>query len=699
MTNLQVDWKALNQLNGAELKLATFKAIQEASYAVQSASLDDPSVLEAVPRLAELIDLNVDELGEFRSIVSSLARSTGLWNYIDTDYADIEDAFLAEAVTAPELGGITFHREQINALNSLLAGKNLILSAPTSFGKSLLIDALLATDLYKRIAVVLPTIALLDEFRRRFQGRFSGKFKVVMHQSEASTDEPTIFLGTQERLILREDLGQLDLTVVDEFYKLDPARRDDRSVTLNAAVYRLLKRSKQFFFLGPNIDSVYTSSGSSWKFEFLKTRFSTVAVDTLDLRHIENKRERLIEEIGEDANWPALVFVSSPDKANKLAIELSEKMAVSEDTSGFADWLKSNIGENNFLSEAVEYGFGVHHGRIPRAIAARMVRLFDQRKLPVLLCTSTLIEGVNTAAKTVMIFDKKIANEDYDFFTFSNIRGRAGRLGQHHIGQVMVFNDVPEHSEMEVSPTMFADDENLPDEYIVHLEERERSKRSDSRFQYFTDQLALEGDDLKLASSIGFEVAIMLKQEVEISLAKSNGLIWVNWPDYDEIKELCSVVWNALAKLKKRPANTLGAYTVGQLTFRINKLRHHHTLKNFLLEQDQTFKGQPEGRDNVFQFLRACEYGLPQHFAVVELFVKKNSYGADYNLFLGSISSWFRPEILKELDEEGIPIQISEKYYIDGDTKDSLKQRLLALCQLEDALLTEFECDWITEAL
>jgi hypothetical protein len=69
-----------------------------------------------------------------------------------------------------------------------------------------------------------------------------------MHQSETSTDEPTIFLGTQERLINRDDLGKLDLTVVDEFYKLDPARRDDRSVTLNAAVYRLLKISKQFFF-------------------------------------------------------------------------------------------------------------------------------------------------------------------------------------------------------------------------------------------------------------------------------------------------------------------------------------------------------------------------------------------------------------------------------------------------------------------
>src|SRR5208283_3207035 len=105
--------------------------------------------------------------------------------------------------------------------------------------------------------------------------------------------DQVIFLGTQERLINREDLGSLDLVVVDEFYKLDPARKDERSITLNAAVYRLLNRARQFFFLGPNIDSVTISSESRWRFSFLRTRFSTVAVDTLDLKSVEDKEDRL----------------------------------------------------------------------------------------------------------------------------------------------------------------------------------------------------------------------------------------------------------------------------------------------------------------------------------------------------------------------------------------------------------------------
>ena len=693
MPVLDINWRDLNLLSGSDLKRETFRVLQAASFAIQSTDPDDPSLLEVVPRLAYLLDTHPEELLSYRPLVSSLARSTGLWNYIETEWADETDALVAEAVTAPELGGVTFHREQIKALDALLAGRNLILSAPTSFGKSLLIDALLSTERYRRVAVVLPTIALLDEFRRRFRDRFSDKFKLVMHQSETSTDDPTIFLGTQERLIYRDDLGDLDLTVVDEFYKLDPDRRDERSVTLNAAVYRLLKRSKQFFFLGPNIDKISVSPDSRWNFEFLRTRFSTVAVETLDLRAVPDKRERLIEEIGEDGNWPALVFISSPGRANKLAIELSEKMAVAEDTSDFALWLKNNIGRNNFLSLAVNYGFGVHHGRIPRAIAAQMVRLFNQGKLPILLCTSTLIEGVNTAAKTVMIFDKKINRDSYDFFTYSNIKGRAGRLGQHHVGQVMVFNDIPEHVELEVSPTLFSADDELPDEYIVHIDKPDRSKRSDDRFRYYRDRLDLEGDELKLASSIGLETAIAIKEQVIKSLEKSDRLIWENWPSWPQILEVCDVFCS------HQSVASFGAFNTRQLATLIDRLRKANSLKSFLLSQDQSYKGQPENRDNIFKFLRACEYGLPQNFALVELFVQQSSPQADYSLFLGSVGSWFQPEILKELDEEGVPIQISQAFYADGDSKMSLRNRLHQAIQDPKSALSEFEREWLRQAL
>lgn len=428
MTVSQQQWREVEILTGAELKKRVFLILQDTARDIQVRDVDDPDVLNIVPRLANLIEIR-PELSSYREAFSTLARSVGLWNYIDKETADYRDAMVADAVTSEELDGITFHREQIAALNTLLSGKNLVLSAPTSFGKSLLIDALLATGRYKRVAIVLPTIALLDEFRRRIERRFGKKFALIMyHSQEAPPKGNVIFLGTQERLINRKDIGQLDLAIVDEFYKLDPSRQDDRSSTLNAAVYQLLRRSKQFFFLGPNIETVRYSADNRWKFEFLHTRFSTVAVDTFDLTRVKNKEARMVEELNRRSNWPALVFISSPDRANQLATELTENANFVK-VSDLPEWIDENFGQGWGLSSAIASGVGVHHGRIPRSLASQLVRMFNREELPILICTSTLIEGVNTAAKSVFIYDKKIAKRDYDFFTFSNIRGRAGRLG------------------------------------------------------------------------------------------------------------------------------------------------------------------------------------------------------------------------------------------------------------------------------
>lgn len=684
----QHEWQRLRDLPVANLKRRVFEILQTAAATIQEQGTNEPRLLEVVPRLADLLSSKPD-LKDLREALSSLARATGLWNYIDKDDAATMDLLVAESVTVPELDGVTLHREQVAALNDLLAGRNLILSAPTSFGKSLLIDALLASGQYNRVAIVLPTIALLDEFRRRLKRRFAEHFDLIMHPGDKQKEGcATIFLGTQERLISRTDLGKLDLTVVDEFYKLDPNRRDDRSITLNAAVSKLLKRSNQFFFLGPNIDDVRISGDGRWKFEFLRTRFSTVAVDTYDLGGVADKEARLFDEIAEDRHWPALVFVSAPDRANRLASQAAGLMAISDGSADFAQWLSENIGPSCPLVQTVRFGFGVHHGRLPRAIASQMVRMFNQNALPVLFCTSTLIEGVNTAAKTVLIFDKAINREDYDFFTYSNIKGRAGRLGEHHVGQVYLFNAPPEHELTEVAPTLFGDQDDAPDDYVVHLEEQEVTRKTDTRVATLKMSLGLDADELRLAASVGLEHALALKQAVPKALGDSSSLVWTGFPKYPEIKAVVDVICSV------RRSGEFGAFSASQLTYFIHDLRRAQSMRDFLLTHDAKYKGRPEAYDTVFKFLRACEYGLPQHFAVVEMFVKQHAPAADYSLFIESISRWFKPEQLKNLDEEGIPIQISERFY-EGEDKEQLVEKLRLLASGKSQNLTAFEQKWI----
>lgn len=692
MTVSQQEWREIESLQGSALKSRVFSVLQETARDIQKLDVDDPDLLNVVPRLANLLESR-PELESYREVFSTLARAVGLWNYIDKDTADYRDAMVADAVTVEELDGVTFHREQIAALNTLLAGKNLVLSAPTSFGKSLLIDALLATGRYKRVAIVLPTIALLDEFRRRLEKRFANLFALIMyHSQEAPKQGNVVFLGTQERLINRKDLGNIDLAVVDEFYKLDPSRQDDRSSTLNAAVYQLLRRSNQFFFLGPNIETVRYSADNRWKFEFLHTRFSTVAVDTFDLTRIENKEERLTEELKNPENWPALVFISAPDRANQLASTLTEDVTFAK-VNDMSEWIDENFGDGWELSNAIASGVAVHHGRIPRSLASQFVRMFNKGTLPILICTSTLIEGVNTAAKSVLIYDKQIARKDYDFFTFSNIRGRAGRLGQHHVGSVYLFNAPPDEQIVEVEPPLFGDLDDAPDELVVHISDEDSSPTISDRVAGLARMLELTPDELRLASSVGLEDAVALKQRTQIASRERSAIHWSGSPTYHDILAVCQIICAV------RNANEFGIRSAAQLAVYLTKLRSPRPMRDFFFWHSGNYRGQPRQQDNVFRFLRACEYGLPQLFSVVELFAKRIQPATNYSLFIAEMPRWFRAEVLKNLDEQGVPVQISERFLVRNDTIETLRDRLVQQARNSQSEMTEFERQWVLDAL
>ena len=117
----QQGWQELQILSGDALKSRVFHIMRDLAGAIQDREIDDPDVTGSVPRLAKLISER-KELSSYREIFSTLARSTGLWNYIDTDTADVRDEIIAESVTVPALGGVTLHREQVAALNTLLSG-------------------------------------------------------------------------------------------------------------------------------------------------------------------------------------------------------------------------------------------------------------------------------------------------------------------------------------------------------------------------------------------------------------------------------------------------------------------------------------------------------------------------------------------------------------------------------------------------
>ncbi|MBZ6063802.1 DEAD/DEAH box helicase, partial [Escherichia coli] len=190
-----------------------------------------------------------------QSLLLNMVRAVGLFPYITPHLSSmaISDrlAYEAHRVEGVEQG-MVFHHLQAHVFSLIMQGRNVVLSASTSVGKSLVIDAVLAQRRFKKVVVIVPTIALIDETRRRLVKRFKD-FNLITHPSQESVvDTTNVYLLTQERVIQRPDLADVEFFVLDEFYKIDLGNSPDestRAVDLSLAFHKLAKTGAQFYML------------------------------------------------------------------------------------------------------------------------------------------------------------------------------------------------------------------------------------------------------------------------------------------------------------------------------------------------------------------------------------------------------------------------------------------------------------------
>ena len=228
-------------------------------------------------QLILLLDYMKSNNIEYTPIVNHLIRLTGLYPYINTDNAILEDRLVYDAfkVDTGNEEPLTLHREQSNLLKKLLDGKNLAISAPTSFGKSFVIDSYISIKKPNNILIIVPTIALTDEIRRRIYKKFSHEYKIITTSDVELTDK-NIFIFPQERAIGYIDvIESLDLLVIDEFYKASFDFDKERSSTLQKVILKLGKIANQKYYLAPNIEKL-NSNLFTEDMEFIPLTFNTV---------------------------------------------------------------------------------------------------------------------------------------------------------------------------------------------------------------------------------------------------------------------------------------------------------------------------------------------------------------------------------------------------------------------------------------
>ena len=140
-----------------------------------------------------------------------------------------------------------------------------------------------------------------------------------------------------------------------------------------------------------------------------------------------------------EAQSKALIYVSSHPQVAKVQSYLFSNITPVENglCRSFSEWLRNNYGNSCPILPLIERGIEFIMGIFTAHWHSYRFKLFEEPNgLNTILTTSSIIEGVNTQAEKVILWNNKISNKKLDYFTYRNIIGRAGRMFKYFVGYV-----------------------------------------------------------------------------------------------------------------------------------------------------------------------------------------------------------------------------------------------------------------------
>lgn len=353
---------------------------------------------------------------------------------------------------------------QYKALKSLADYERIILSAPTSFGKTLLLKEFIHLNKPKRVVYIVPTNALAYELERDLKENknfsdytvFDKYSPIQNNEITKNEDEKLFFLGTQEKYleISNYDMGIIDLFVIDESYKLQESVGQQRAYKLSKTFLDSIdKKSKKIVLLTPCA-----------KFNgFEKYKFNQISFDfnAVEKNFIKLNEKDFISKLLSKQNEKTILYFDSPKKIYDAYAEIAKALDKKTETEyEFVKMIENEIHPDWCVVKLLKLGILTHHGQMPKYVQNRMITLFNQNNKYNLLCgTNSISEGINTVTKN-LFFHPSVKFEKKDKLLLKNTIGRAGRLGKYPIGHIYSTNeDIERFAEDEIEITLAISDE------------------------------------------------------------------------------------------------------------------------------------------------------------------------------------------------------------------------------------------------
>uniref|UniRef100_A0A182QX53 DNA polymerase theta n=1 Tax=Anopheles farauti TaxID=69004 RepID=A0A182QX53_9DIPT len=379
----------------------------------------------------------------------------------------------------------------------LLEGKNLIYSAPTSAGKTLVSEFLLAKTIAERklkALLILPFVAvarekmlylrdLLEPGGMRVEGFYGG------YHPPGGFEAIDLAVCTIEkansivnRLLEQGTLTSLGLVVVDEVHLIsDPSRGYILELLLTKIRFVAARSNHRTQIVCmsatlPNIDLLarwleadlyHTDFRPIALVEMLKVGNTIYSATGKPLRYV--KGTLLDYPVPNDPDHVALlaletilegcaviVFCPSKDWCEQLAVALAgtlhtlrkedhphqtlrdrlrEQIGGERQQEVLLQLRNSPAGLDSVLEKTVRNGVAFHHAGLTTDERDIIESSFRDGSLRIIVATSTLSSGVNLPARRVIIRTPKFGGRPMSALAYKQMVGRAGRTGRDTLGE------------------------------------------------------------------------------------------------------------------------------------------------------------------------------------------------------------------------------------------------------------------------
>jgi superfamily II DNA/RNA helicase len=506
-------------------------------------------------------------------LISSLDSALSLELSTDLDEYELSD-------------GTVLSSFQKDILDALTAGKDVAISGPTSSGKSFILRKYIEEKLEQgkefEAIYVVPTRALISEVSKKLAdlhddvtvqtGAYFGD------EENDEEDELTFLVVTPERclrLIEQETRSRIEpgLIFFDEIQNVQDGERgvlfediiqllsdswsdtqvvaagpylENPSTTLSSLSHREVVEIKTAFTPVLQMKSILRFKKSANQTQHRRTvdvilysptgeklQFTIPEPDDLNYTTVSSSKKQaltvLLKEYGQDSQ--NLVYAGQTNYAEEragLIAEDRDRFVTSSRIDELRDFLRNAIHEDYPLIDYLNKGVAFHHGRIPKIAREEIEELYRNKEgLDTIVCTSTLLEGVNLPAEKIFLTSAYRGDDELSELDFQNLVGRVGRVDSRLYGAIYC---VEAENEEWVDKKLEGDTEETvepattkatdrPDELLGALRNDDLRQLEDSSLRYTS--VLLRSRHLKSDYDVGSYLGEKGVSDSEITAMKS----------------------------------------------------------------------------------------------------------------------------------------------------------------------------------